>query len=156
MTRTIAQWAADAADTVQYASNLSGLVFSFEQCVQALAEEARRLGYDDEWIDRHPIAVLWADKLDDLSRSRNLPPIETHEQLIHLVPQFAAVMRKVCDEAQQSREGTEWRNQHPKVQALVQKLVAITGSRNTMAVVRGFEDCEWLAKGEPVTETGQQ
>src|SRR5690606_27853779 len=142
LTRTIAQWAADAADVVQYACNLSGLVFSFEQSVEDLAEEARRLGHADEWIDRHPIAVLWADKLDDLSRSRCLPPIETHERLIHLVPQFAAVMREVCDEAQQLRQGTDWRNQHPKVQELVRKLVAVTGSRNTMAVVRAFEDCE--------------
>lgn len=150
MHRTISQWAADSADTMQYACNLSGLVFAFEQCVEDVAEEARRLGHGDEWINRHPIAVLWIDKLDDLSRSRSLQPIETSETLSALVPKFAAVMRGICEESRQLGTGTDWRNQHPRAQEMVRKLVSVTGSRDSMAVLRAFDSCERLAKGEPV------
>ena len=148
MHRSIEEWAADAADHVQYACNLSGIVFSFKQCVADLAEEARRLGESDEWISHHPIVVLWADKLDDLSRCRGTEPLPTSEPLTTLVPQFVAVMREVCDEAHRLGQGTDWRNQHPKVQNFVRKLVAVTGSRIGMAVFNACDACEKLARRE--------
>ena len=151
MHRTIEQWAADAADHVQYACNLSGIVFSFEQCVADLAEEACRLGKGDDWINRHPIAVLWSDKLDDLSRSRSLDALDTSEPLTALVAQFAAVMREVCDEAHLLGQGTDWRNQHHKVQEMVRKLVAVTGSREGMSVFEAFDECQLLARRDAAT-----
>lgn len=144
MTRTIQQWAADAADHVQCACNLSGLVFAFERCVDDLVEEANRLGESVEWINTHPICVLWIDKLDDLSRSRSLEPMQTHESLPTLATQFAAVMREICDEANRDGHGTDWRNQHPRAQEIVRKLVAVTGSREGMNVFEAFQKCEHL------------
>ena len=85
MTRTIQQWAADAANHVQCACNLSGLVFAFEQCVADLSGEAERIGEGDEWINTHPICVLWTDRLDDLSRSRSLEPTQMNKALPTLV-----------------------------------------------------------------------
>jgi hypothetical protein len=154
MHRSIEQWAADAADHVQYACNLSGLVFSFEQCVTDLAEEAKRLGENTDWINRHPICVLWADKLDDLSRSRDLDQLNTDDPLTILVPKFAAVMREVCNEAASLGHGTDWRNQHPKVQDFVRKLVSVTGSREGLAVFNAFDSCEKLARREAI-KTGE-
>lgn len=153
MHRTIEQWAADAADHVQFACNLSGVVFSFEQCVADLAEEAGRLGQGDDWINRHPIAVLWSDKLDDLSRSRGLEPLPPNESLTTLASQFAAVMREVCDEAHRLGQGTDWRNQHPKVKEMVRKLVAVTGSREGMSVFEAFDQCQLLARRPVASES---
>jgi hypothetical protein len=154
MHRNIEQWATDAANHVQYACNLSGIVFSFEQCVADLTEEAVRLGKSDGWINRHPIVVLWADKIDDLSRSRGAEPLPTNEPLTTLVPQFVAVMREVCDEAESLGHGTDWRNQHPKVQELVRMLVTVTGSREGMTVFNAFASCEKLARREAI-KTGE-
>ncbi len=70
MTRSIQQWAADAAGPVQDACNMSGLVFAFNECIADLAAH----GLGDDEIDRHPICVAFADKLmtclahEDLSR----------------------------------------------------------------------------------------
>ena len=152
MTRTIQQWAADAADHVQCACNLSGLVFAFEQCVADLANEAKRIGEGDEWINTHPICVLWTDKLDDLSRSRNVEPMQVNETIPTLAALFAGVMREVCDEANRDGHGTDWRNQHPRVQEFVRKLVAVTGSREGMNVFEAFERCERLARHDSTEE----
>lgn len=150
MHRTIEQWAADAADHVQFACNLSGLVFAFEQCVADLSVEAEGIGESDGWINHHPIAVLWSDKLDDLSRTRSLDQLDTNEPLTVLVPHLAAVMREVCDDAHRLGHGTDWRNQHPQVQEVVRRLVAVTGSRNGLAVFNAFEACEKLARRETI------
>lgn len=152
MTRTIQQWAVDAADHVQCACNLSGLVFAFERCVADLANEAKRIGEGDEWINKHPICVLWTDKLDDLSRSRSLEPMQTHESLPTLATQFAEVMREICDEANRDGHGTDWRNQHPWAQEFVRKLVAVTASREGMNVIEAFEKCEQLARQQSIEE----
>ncbi len=152
MTRTIQQWAADAADHVQCACNLSGLVFAFERCVDDLANEAKRIGEGDEWVNTHQICVLWVDKLDDLSRSRSLEPMQTHESLPTLATQFAEVMREICDEANRDDNGTDWRNQHSRAQEFVRKLVAVTGSREVTKVFEAFEKCEQLARNESIEE----
>jgi len=134
MTRTIQQWAADAQDHVQCACNLSGIVFAFERCIEDLAEDARRLDAGNDWIDHHPICVAWTDKLDDLSRSRSLPPIPTEEHLVDLVPRFVEAMKEICEEANRQQHGTDWRNQHPVTQDFVRRIVSITGSREGLRV----------------------
>ena len=155
MTRTISRWAEDAGDTVQYACNLSGLVFAFSECVADLALEAEKLGKPVRWLNRHPICILWADKLDDVSRSRSLPAVPCSENLVDLAPQFAETMRRVCNEAREAGQGTDWRNQHPDAQTFVRKLVYVTGSREGLNVFRAFDACERLLKGEDVeSDTG--
>ena len=144
MHRTVSEWAADAAGCIQSACNLAGLVFAFERCVEDLSDEARRLGKNQEWIDHHSICVAWADKLDDLSRSRSLPPIPTDEHLVGVVLQFARAMREICSEAQRLNHGTDWRNQHPVVQSFVRRIVSITRSREGLRVFDALADCERL------------
>ena len=148
MTRTIQNWAKDAYDHVQYACNMSGLVFAFEQCVADLADEAARLGKDENWIDHHPVCVAWADKLDDLSRSRTLAALPTEEHLTALVPSFAVRMREVCDEANRLGKGTDWRNQHTVVKEFVRRIVFLTGSREGLNAFNALDECERLAAGE--------
>lgn len=150
MTRTIQNWARDAYDHVQFACNMSGLVFAFERCVADLADEAARFGKDENWIDHHPVCVAWADKLDDLSRSRQLPLLPTEEHLTGLVPDFALKMREVCDEANRLGKGTDWRNQHPDVQEFVRKIVFLTRSREGMNVFHALDECERIAAGDDI------
>jgi len=145
VTRTIQNWAKDAYDHVQFACNMSGLVFAFERCVADLAEEAARLGKDENWIDHHPVCVAWADKLDDLSGSRQLDLLPTGEHLTDLVPHFASKMREVCDEANRQGKGTDWRNQHPDVQQFVRKIVFLTRSREGLNVFNALDECERLS-----------
>jgi len=152
MTRSIQQWAADAVNHVQFACNLSGLIFAFEQCVADLAAEAKRIGEGDEWINTHPICVLWIDKFDDLSRSRSLEPMQVNETLPTLVTQFAEVMRQICDEANRDGHGTDWRNQHPRAQEFVRKLVAVSRSREGINVFEAFQKCEQLARQQSIEE----
>ncbi|MBD3671952.1 MAG: hypothetical protein HUJ26_00375 [Planctomycetaceae bacterium] len=106
----------------------------------------------DEWISTHPICVLWTDKFDDLSRSRSLEPMQVNETLRTLAAQLAGVMREICDEANRDGHGTDWRNQHPRVQEIVRKLVAATGSREGMNVFEAFEKCEQLARQQSIEE----
>jgi hypothetical protein len=54
---------------VQNACNLSGVVFSFAAIMQRLCDEAFANGHGTEWKNSHPIAVLFASKIADLTRS---------------------------------------------------------------------------------------
>jgi len=152
MARSIQQWARDASDDVQYACNLSGLVFAFQRCIAELVAEAERCGQDESWIDRHPICVAWADKLDDLSRSRGLAAIPTDNRLVDLVSNYVERMRDICEEAIQQNQGTDWRNQHPEVQQFVRKMVFVTRSREGMNIMEALDRCERIARGESVPE----
>jgi hypothetical protein len=51
---------------VQDACNLSGVVHSFARVMAILCDDARRLGKGTDWINHHPIAVLFASKIDDM------------------------------------------------------------------------------------------
>ena len=84
MTRTIQQWALDAADHVQTACNLSGIVYAFENCIADLAAE----GHGPCWVNRHPICVAWASKLESLSECWRDGPAPCLLDLETLVPRF--------------------------------------------------------------------
>ena len=53
---------------VQDACNLSGVVHSFGQVVSELWEHAREKGMGTEWVNQHPVCVLFADKMASLTR----------------------------------------------------------------------------------------
>lgn len=53
----------------QDACNLSGLVHSFSKVVTKIWAEARALGKGTDWVNRHPISVLYASKLGSLANS---------------------------------------------------------------------------------------
>ncbi len=52
---------------VQNACNLSGIVRSFSRATEKLWAEARARGEGTEFVNRHPISVLYAAKLANLS-----------------------------------------------------------------------------------------
>jgi hypothetical protein len=135
MQKSIAAWAKDAYDLVQGACNLSGIVHSFKRCLDDLAE-AGVLAND------HAICVCWVDKCDDLSRSRSLEPIPTEQSIVEVVDEFCAVMHELCEDRE---HGTDWRNQHPRAQECVRKLVHIVGTRNTLAFSKAYDECVRLA-----------
>ncbi len=139
MTRSIQQWAADAAGPVQDACNMSGLVFAFNECVADLAAH----GLGDDEITPHPICVAWSDKLDDLSRSRGLEPIQSEEPLTKVMPRFADAMRSLCMEG----HDTDTRNRHPVTQDFVRRVVHVTGSRSTVKLFEALDQCERIAAG---------
>lgn len=140
MTRTIKQWAADAVGPVQDACNLSGIVFALNECIVDLAG----LGLGNQEIDKHPIAVAWADKLDDLARCRGLEPIQCDEPLTKLVPRFTEAMRLLCKE----NHDTDARNRHPITQEFVRRVVHVTGSRSTVRLFDALDACKQMATGE--------
>lgn len=140
MTRTIKQWASDAVGPVQDACNLSGILFAFNDCIADLSA----LALGDNEIDRHPIAVAWADKLDDLARCRELDPITCHEPLTMLVPRFTEAMRLLCNE----NHDTDARNRHPVAQEFVRRVVYVTGSRSTKRLFDALDACKQMATGE--------
>jgi hypothetical protein len=118
---------------------MSGLVFALNDCVADLVA----YGLSDGEIDQHPICVAWADKLDDLSRSRRLEPIQSEEPLTKLVPRFADAMRSLCKEGLD----TDTRNRHPITQEFVRRLVYNTRSRSTVQLFDAMDQCERIAAG---------
>lgn len=54
---------------VQDACNLSGVVHSFSLMLTKLWDEAHELGRGTEWVNRHPISVLYSNKIAQLSGS---------------------------------------------------------------------------------------
>lgn len=68
---------------VQEACNLSGVVHSFDAILSRLWDEARRLGKGTDWVNTHPICVLFADKISSLTcRSGNCYS-EAYEKCLH-------------------------------------------------------------------------
>jgi len=64
---TIQQAARTALDC-QDACNLSGVLASFKEIVhEVIWPEARRLGNGTEWVNRHPICILFLSKLCSLN-----------------------------------------------------------------------------------------
>ena len=49
------------------AVNLSGVVFSFAEAMQQICEEDHREGHGTDWKNCHPVAVLFAEKIYDLT-----------------------------------------------------------------------------------------
>lgn len=64
--RTLAQLAREAIE-VQMAVNLSGVVHSFSRSITRLRELYPHEG--TYFFNTHPVAVMWADKIKDLTRA---------------------------------------------------------------------------------------
>lgn len=52
---------------IQTACNLSGVVFSFADVMQAICEEDHKVNGGTEWKNHHPIAVLFAAQISHLT-----------------------------------------------------------------------------------------
>lgn len=62
------QEAAQTALDVQDACNLSGVVFAFSRILtEVLWPEAHSTGKGTDWVNTHPISVLFADKIAHLT-----------------------------------------------------------------------------------------
>ncbi len=55
------------AERVGGAVNVSGIVRDFADVVSRLGQEARERGNGTDWVNRHPIVVLYTDALLSLS-----------------------------------------------------------------------------------------
>lgn len=58
----------DAID-VQNACNLSGVVHSFSRVISKVWDEAHANGQGTDYVNRHPIAVMYASKIASLTGS---------------------------------------------------------------------------------------
>ena len=54
---------------VQNACNLSGVVRSWSEALSAVWDEARRSGHGTDWVNTHPVSVLFSDKVLSLTGS---------------------------------------------------------------------------------------
>ena len=86
------QKAGQAALDVQNAVNLSGVVRSFHEALSAVWDEAHNLGKGTDWVNQHPISVLFADKIRDLAR---LQAADYHQMTI-AVEQIARRSREAA------------------------------------------------------------
>lgn len=79
------QEAAKFALDVQSASNLSGVVKSFALVMEVLWAEARKEGHGTEWVNTHPIAVLFATQINHLTRAGDATYYAAHQVCLQLV-----------------------------------------------------------------------
>lgn len=56
---------------VQDAANLSGVVHSFSEVVSKIWKEGLDRGHGTKYVNHHPITILYADKIADLSGSKD-------------------------------------------------------------------------------------
>lgn len=136
MLKSLNKWANDAYDFVQGACNLSGVIFAFER----LTNDLREMG---DLRPDHPCVVLWVDKMDDLSRSRPIPMPEDNPDFDATIVELVAVMRRLCDD--KSIQGTDERNHHPDIQAVIVKLAKLSGSREPTAFGKAYDAAHELA-----------
>lgn len=52
---------------IQDACNLSGVVHAFSRMINKIWDEARKLNKGTEWVNNHPIAILFTEKCAHLS-----------------------------------------------------------------------------------------
>jgi hypothetical protein len=64
---TTMQDAATAAIQVQDACNLTGVLRSFVEAMTVVRQDALAQGRGTDWINTHPVAQLFADKIADLT-----------------------------------------------------------------------------------------
>ena len=130
MLKSLKAWAKDAYYNIQYACNLSGVVFAFEQ----LTNDLREL---DDLRPDHPCVLLWVDKMDDLSRTRvtAMPMPNEKPDFDSTIVELVAVMKRLCSD----HKNTYVRNTHPDIQAVIAKLILLAGSRD-ITVFRGAHD----------------
>lgn len=60
--------AAQSALDVQDACNLSGVLFTFADAMQAICEEDRAKNMSTDWKNTNPIVTLFLDKLSQLNK----------------------------------------------------------------------------------------
>ncbi|MEA1878665.1 MAG: hypothetical protein U9N86_17620 [Bacteroidota bacterium] len=58
------------AITVQSASNLSGVVHSFSEILTRITKEAQEQGKSTDWINQHPICILFAEQIQHLATGK--------------------------------------------------------------------------------------
>lgn len=64
--------AADEADMIQNGCNLSGIAHAFSRMLtDVLWPAARELNQGTDWVNQHPICVLFIDKMSSLARSQD-------------------------------------------------------------------------------------
>lgn len=134
------KYMAETALVVQDACNASGVVYALDRFVTELAAEQ-----GDHDLLNHPVAVLFADKLDDLCRCRELAPKPTATTLVELMATFKATMERLCEQSHREGRGTDWRNRHPGCQECVLQLVYLTDNRNRFSTA--YDDCCRMKEG---------
>ncbi len=130
MLKPLKDWYADAYDFVQTACNLSGIVYSFDRLIGDLKEAG-------ELRPNHPCIVLWVDKFDDLSRSRPLGALPCDTDIETVNAKLQAVMRRIC---KTKSFGTDDRNEHPDIQAVIRELVTLAGSRDILTFGKAYDE----------------
>lgn len=65
--RHVTPWDWQQADRAGSAVNLSGIVHSFDDVIGRIREDAREIGEGTDWVNRHPICVLYAEALHTLT-----------------------------------------------------------------------------------------
>lgn len=63
---------------VQDACNLSGVVYSLDRDVSALWQLAHKTDRGTDWVNQHPIVVLYLDKLCDMAGIVREVPMDTY------------------------------------------------------------------------------
>ena len=91
--RTLAMLA-EEADFVQSACNLSGVVHGFSRAISRLRQLHPNEG--TEFFNTHPICVLWADKIKDLTRANDERVIQAYLEV-----------RKLYEEIKKERLATK-------------------------------------------------
>ncbi len=67
-TKSLSQAARDAI-VVQSACNLVAVSKAFAEAMSVLSKESLRLGLDKQWINTHPITILFVSQIAHLSES---------------------------------------------------------------------------------------
>ena len=68
------------AITSQGACNLSGIVHSFSEILPKIWEEARASGEGTDWVNTHPICILFAEQIKHLARGDYFEAYEICEE----------------------------------------------------------------------------
>ena len=130
------KYMAETGLVIQDACNASGIVYALARFVSELTSD-------------HPVVILFADRLDDLCRCREMQCRPTTTTLVDLMATFKTTMDRLCQE----RRGTDWRNQHPETQELVLQLVHLAGSRSTSRFSDAYDACQQVMAVTPTTAT---
>lgn len=67
MKRSMMEWA-ERAMMAQSACNLSAVVHDYSDLLTDLWQEANRLGKGTDWVNTHPLSVLFAAQVEHLTR----------------------------------------------------------------------------------------
>ena len=76
------QEASQKALDIQDACNLGGVVLAFHDVIEAVWDEANRQKKGTDWVNRHPICVLFADKIEQLTGKTNTTTNDAYRLVI--------------------------------------------------------------------------